>query len=122
MTQRAGLGTDNPQSTASLNENVSGTESQTSSPPPTARQPIVLLSSQDNLSTRDKPLDVVDISQSSPSPSTTRQSFIPPSSQDNLPTRDSILQNYDSSDPEKPLDDVDISQDRCPCQLSDTSS
>ena len=78
MSQRAGLGTDNPQSTASLNENVSGTESQTSSPspPPTARQPIVLPSSQDNLSTRDKPLDVVDISQSSPSPSTTRQSFI----------------------------------------------
>ena len=72
MTQRAGLGTDNPQSTASLNENVSGTESQTSSPSPpsTARQPIVLPSPQDNLSTRDKPLDVVDISQSSPSPST----------------------------------------------------
>ena len=141
MTQRAGLGTDNPQSTDSLNENVSGTESQTSSPSPpsTARQPIVLPSSQDNLSTRDKPLDVVDISQSSPSPSTTRQSFTLPSSQDNLPTRDSILQNYDSSDPEKPLDVVDISQskpgrrcrknyknstkkDRCPCQLSDTSS
>ena len=61
MTQRAGLGTDNPQSTASLNENVSGTESQTSSPSPpsTARQPIVLPSSQDNLSARDKPLDVV---------------------------------------------------------------
>ena len=78
MTQRAGLGTDNPQSTASLNENVSGTESQTS-PPPTARQPIVPPSSQDNLSTRDKPLDVADISQSSPS--TTRQSFTLPSSQ-----------------------------------------
>ena len=141
MTQRAGLGTDNPQSTASLNENVSGTESQTSSPSPpsTARQPIVLPSSQDNLSARDKPLDVVDISQSSPSPSTTRQSFTLPSSQDNLPTRDSILQNHDSSDPEKPLDVVNISQskpgrrcrksyknstkkDRCPCQLSDTSS
>ena len=141
MTQRAGLGTDNPQSTASLNENVSGTESQTSSPSPpsTARQPIVLPSSQDNLSARDKPLDVVDISLSSPSPSTTRQSFTLPSSQDNLPTRDSILQNYDSSDPEKPLDVVNISQskpgrrcrksyknstkkDRCPCQLSDTSS
>ena len=105
MTQRAGLGTDNPQSTASLNENFSGTESQTSStsPPPTAHQPIVLPSSQDNVSTRDKPLDVVDISQSSPSPSTTRQSFTLPSSQDNLPTRDSILQNYDSSDPEIPF-------------------
>ena len=85
MTQRAGLGTDNPQSTASQNEKVNGTESQASTSPPTAPQNIVLQSSQGNLSTRDKPLDVINIS---PAPSTARKSFVLPSSQH------SILQNY----------------------------
>ena len=133
MTQRAGLGTDNHQSTASQNEKVNGTESQAYTSPPTAPQNIVLQSSQGNLSTRDKPLDIINISQLSPAPSTARKSFVFPSSQH------SILQNYHSSDSDKPLDVFDISQskpgkrcrkniknstkkDRCPCKFSDTSS